>query len=164
MDVLFFISVGVASALIAEPFVRSRETKKRRNKIYEKEREEYRQKTEYNRAHLPSKELPPVSPDWAAVNRLIMETRFRLYVKGDAFVHYDYRNGNRKIPRSGFDDDTLKLIDMILKDVDWFYGHHTGGSVGECAAVLEVFLREKYSLLSAESVDFICGTYCINDR
>lgn len=163
MDVLFFISVGVASALIAEPFVRSRETKKRRNKIYEKEREEYRQKTEYNRAHLPSKELPPISPDWDAVNRL-MGKKGRLFDEGDLFVNYEYDKGAQRIPKSDFDDDTLKLIDLIWKDVDWFYGHHTGVSVGECSTVLEEYLREKYPLLSAESVNHICRTYCINDR
>ena len=47
MDALFFISVGVASAIMAEPFVRKRAAKKRRNKICEKERKEYRQRTEY---------------------------------------------------------------------------------------------------------------------
>lgn len=163
MNVLFFISVGVASALIAEPFVRSRTAKKRRNKIYEKKREEYRQRAEYNRAHLPSKELPQLSPDWAAVNRLL-ETRGRLFDEGDAFVNYEYDKGAQRIPKSDFDDDALKLIDLIWKDVDWFHGHHTGVSVGECAAVLEGFLREKYPLLSGKSINYICNRYCINAR
>lgn len=167
MNVLSLISIGVAAALIAEPFVKSRAARKRRNEVYEKKREEYRQRAEYNRAHLPSKELPPFSPDWAAVNRLIEETRFRLYDEGDVFLSYEYDKGTWgtwKIPKSDFDSDTLKLIDLIKKDVDWFYGHPTGCSARECGTVLEDFLREKYPLLSAESVYSICNRYCINAR
>lgn len=164
MNVLSLISIGVAAALIAEPFVRSRTAKKRISEAREKEKTEYRQRAEYNRAHLPSKELPPLSPDWDAVNRLIEETRFRLYDEGEAFRSYEYDRGTWTIPKSVFDDDTLKLFDLIKKDLNWFYGHHTGCSVGECGTVLEGFLREKYPLLSDRSVRCICNRYCINDR
>ena len=170
MNVLSLISIGVAAALIAEPFLRSRTAKKRMNEVYEKEREEYRQRAEYNRANLPSKELPPLSPDWDAVNRLIEETRFQLYDEGDVFLCYEYENRNeyentsRTIPKSDFDSDTLKLIDLIKKDVDWFYGHPTGCSAGECRTVLEGYLHEKYPLLSEESISWISKRYCINAR
>ena len=164
MNVLSLISIGVAAALIAEPFLKSRTAKKRRNEVCEKEREEYRQRAEYNRAHLPSKELPPLSPDWAAVNRLIEETRFRLYDEGDVFRSYEYDKGTWTIPKSDFDSDTLKLIDLIKKDVDWFYGHPTGCSARECGTVLEDFLCEKYPLLSEKSVSCIVSRYCINAR
>lgn len=171
MNVLSLISIGVAAALIVEPFVRSRTAKKRmnevcekENEVYEKEREEYRQRAEYNRAHLPSKELPPIFPDWDAVNRLIEETRFRLYDEGEVFRSYEYDRGTWTIPKSDFDSDTLKLLDLIKKDMEWFYGHHTGCTVGECGTVLEGFLREKYPLLSDRSISCIRGRYCINDR
>lgn len=164
MNVLSLISIGVAAALIAEPFVKSRAAKKHRSKAYENWREEHRQKVEYNRAHLPSKELPQFSPDWAAVNRLIEETRFRLYDEGDVFRSYEYDRGSWTIPKSDFDDDTLKLLDLIKKDLNWFYGHHTGCTVGECGTVLEGYLCEKYPLLSEKSISCIVSRYCINDR
>lgn len=164
MNVLSLISVGVAAALIAEPFLRSWVVKMRRSEERGKEPAEYRQRAEYNRTHLPSKELPPISPDWDAVNRLIEECRFQMYVEGDAFVCREYDRGVWRVPKSDFDDDTLKLLDLLEKDMSWFYGHHTGVTVGECGTVLEGFLREKYPLLSVKSVSCICGRYCINDR
>ena len=165
MNVLSLISIGVAAALIAEPFVKSRAAKKRRSKAYENWRTEYRQRAEYNRAHLPSKELPQFSPDWNYVNRLIIETRFQLYDRGDVFLCYEYENRNeyentsRTIPKSDFDGDTLKLINLIKKDFDWFYGHPTGETVGECMTVLEGFLSDKYPMLPAESISWITNRF-----
>ncbi len=166
MNVLSLVSIGIAAALIAEPFVRSRTPKKRREKIVAKEREEYQKRIEYNRAHLPSTEPPELSPDWQALNEFIFVSRFRFDIGDNEIVYpdYDSRMPRKTIPRSHFDDDTLKLLEKLEKDADWFYGHHTGNSAGECGSVLESFLREKYPELTEKSVVRIVQTYCVNDR
>lgn len=42
------------------------------NESANKEREEYGKRAEYNREHLPSKELPPLSPDWVVLSEFIL--------------------------------------------------------------------------------------------
>lgn len=162
---IFGVLVSVLFFIVSEAARRSKARAAARSaREAEEQREEFSREVKYNRAHLPPKELPLISPDWDAVNRLIKETRYRFYDEGDVFLCYEYDRGSWRIPKSDFDGDTLKLIDLIKKDVDWFYGHPTGCSTGECGTVLEGYLREKYPLLSARSVNFICGRYCINDR
>lgn len=166
-----FISVGVAAAIIAEPFVERKMKKNRENYANEKrgnaesaEQREYRQRAEYNKAHLPSMELPPLSPDWDAVNGFIQETRFCQWDGGEVFCYYEYDTGRHEIPKSDFDSDTLKLIEMLISDVNWFYCNPTGEYVWEQSEILEHFLREKYPLLSDKSISRICSTYCVNSR
>lgn len=132
-----------------------------------KEREEYQKKTEYNRTHLPSTEPLGLSPDWQKVNEFILVSRFRFDIGDDEVVYTDYDSGMTgkiTLPKSDFDEDSLKLLAELKKDVDWFYEHHTGNSAGECGSVLEGFLREKYPKLTEKSVSRIVYTYCINDR
>lgn len=78
----FFISLGIAAALITEPFVRSRMVKVKPEDHTDKAREEFKKKAEYNRANLPSVDLPPIEPDWTAVDGFIMKTRFRFTDEG----------------------------------------------------------------------------------
>lgn len=144
--------VGIAAALISEPFIKKRMKKdKARDNYAEKSREVYKQKVEYNRAHLPSVELPPINPDWNAVDEFITETRFSFTDNGDRFSYYCFENGSYKekfIPKSDFDSDTLRLIELIDKDVDWFYANATGETVSEEDETLTGFLMKKYSGLS----------------
>lgn len=147
--------------------MRKRAAKKRRNKICEKERKEYRQRTEYNRSHLLSKELPPIFPDWNAVEDFIEKTRFDFTNKGESYSYICYTElsiEHRSIPKSDFDGDTLKLIEALKADVNWFYCNPTGEHVWEQSEILESFLREKYPRLSDKSISQICSRYCINNR
>ena len=160
--------VGIAAALISEPFIKKRMKKNKSHDNYaEKSREVYKQKVEYNRAHLPSVELPPINPDWNAVDEFIMETRFRFTDNDDIFSYYCFENGSYKeksIPKSDFDSDTLRLIELIDKDVDWFYANTTGETVSEEDVFLTDFLMQKYSGLSEKSISRISSTFCINIR
>lgn len=122
---------------------------------------------EYNKTHPPSKDLPPLSPDWGEVGEFIEKTRFDFTDKGESYSYISYENHlieHRSIPKSDFDGDTLKLIELLKRDVDWFYGCPTGNSAGERGNVLESFLREKYPQLSDKSISRIWNTYCINNR
>ena len=164
----FCISIGIAAALISEPFIKNRMKKdKARDNYAEKSREVYKQKVEYNRAHLPSIELPSINPDWNVVDEFITETRFSFTDKGDRFSYYRFENGSYKeksIPKSDFDSDTLRLIELIDKDVDWFYANATGEAIFEQNKNLTGFLMKKYSKLSEKSISRISSTFCINSR
>lgn len=142
-------------------------------KLDEEKREYERQmrhiEYEYNKTHLPSKELPPISPDWDRIEEIVKETRFDIRDVGNSYeytVHHlhEHYSDRCSILKSELSEDTVKLIDMLLRDVHWFFEHPTGGSVGECGRVLEGFLREKYPMLSEYSISRITGTYCRNDR
>lgn len=97
---------------------------------------------------------------WIPAAALVLALIYIIVLNIYASEHYK----RHSIPKSELDDDTIKLIELIERDVDWFYAHHTGNSVGECGYVLESFLREKYPKLTEKSVGRIVQTYCINDR
>lgn len=167
----FCISLGVAAAIIAEPFIRSRMAKKKGKSdclnYTDKRREEYKQRAEYNRAHLPSMELPPLAPDWAAVDDFIMKTRCSFTDEGYRFAYLALVNNSyetKYILKSDFDSDTLRLIELLQKDVGWFYANPTGVTLTDQDETLTIFLREKYSGLSERSISRISSTYCINNR
>ena len=162
----FFVKLGIAAAINGgrHPF----EPRQVQEKIDEEKRE-YQRKIEYNKTHLPSKELPPLSPDWDRIEEIVKETRFDIRDVGDSYEYivshlHEHYFERCSVLKSELSDDTVKLIDMLLRDVDWFYAHPAGSSVGEGSTVLESFLREKYSMLSEDSISRIIGTYCINDR
>lgn len=138
-------------------------------KKLEKEKQNYLNKLEYNKAHLPFAELPGLSIDPEKFEEVVKRSSgLALRDDGDsyaclvvyAFDHYE----RHSIPKAELDGDTIKLIELITHDVDWFYTHHTGNSAGECGTVLESFLLEKYPMLTEESVSRIVSRYCINDR
>ena len=105
---------------------------------------------------MPSKELPPLAPDWSVINRFFESITFRLYDKGDVFDFFDYDKGSHKVPKTDFDSDTLELIEIICDDVRWFNTYPTGVSWSACRDELESFLREKYPRLSEKAADRIC--------
>lgn len=122
---------------------------------------EFRELVEYNLAHLPSTELPLLDPDWSAVDRFIKITGFQFLDKGD---NYQYGGGvnyydNHYILKSEFNYDSLQLIELLDKDVDWFGKNPTGITLSEENEVLENFLRKKYSGLSENSIKYICLIY-----
>lgn len=164
MNVGFLVSIGIAAAIIVGDSILSRGKYKK----HEEEKLEYQRKIEYNKTHLPSKELQPLSPDWDRIEEIVKESQFDLRDIGESyeyFVLHNYETWKRfYIPKSELSEDTVKLIDMLLKDVGWFYAHHTGNSVSECAPILESYLREKYPILSADCISTITNRYCINDR
>lgn len=138
-------------------------------KKLEKEKRNYLNKLEYNKAHLPFAELPGLSIDPEKFEEVVKgSSGLALRDDGDsyaclvvyAFDHYE----RHSIPKAELDGDTIKLIELITHDVDWFYAHPTGNSAGECGSVLESFLREKYPMLTEKSVSRIVSRYCINDR
>ena len=164
MNVGFFAGLGLAAAIIVGDSLLSRGKYKKK---HEEEKLEYQRKIEYNKTHLPSKELPPLSPDWDRIEEIAKETRFALNDIGNCYeytVLHNYEWKRFSISKSELSDDTVKLVDMLLKDIDWFYAHLTGNSVGECGTVLESFLREKYPMLSADSISKITHRYCVNIR
>ena len=164
MNVGFFAIIGIAAAIIVGDSILSRGKYKKK---HEEEKLEYQRKIEYNKTHLPSKELPPLSPDWDRIEEIVKESQFDLRDIGDSYeytVLHNYEWKRFHIPKSELSEDTVKLIDMLLKDVDWFYAHHTGNSVSECATILDGYLREKYPILSADCISTITNRYCINDR
>lgn len=161
----FCVSLGIAAALFAEPFIRSR--KHKTVNYADKKREAFKQRAQYNRSHLPSVELPPLEPDWAAVDRLIRETRFRLADEGYRFAYLVLVNNSyetKYVLKSDFNSDTLKVIELLRKDLDWFYANPTGVTLAEQDETLLNFLREKYSGLSEKSFSRICHTYCTDNR
>lgn len=124
---------------------------------------------EYNKAHLPFAELPELSLDWEKFEEVVKRSSgLMLKDVGDSYacivVYASEHFKQHFIPKSELDGDTIKLIDLLLSDLNWFYAHPTGNSAGECGSVLESFLREKYPKLTEESVSRICGRYCVNDR
>lgn len=126
-------------------------------------------KIEYNKAHLPFAELPELSLDWEKFEEVVKRlSGLMLKDVGDSYacivVYASEHFKQHFIPKSDFDEDSLKLLAELKNDVDWFYGHHTGNSAGECGTVLGDFLREKYPKLTEKSVSRIVSTYCINDR
>lgn len=129
----------------------------------------HRREVEYNKAHLPFGELPELSIDWEKFEEVVKRsTGLMLKDIGDSYaciVVYASDNYKRhSIPKSELDGDTITLIDLLLSDLNWFYAHPTGVSAGECGSVLESFLREKYPMLTKESVSCIVNRYCIKDR
>lgn len=122
---------------------------------------------EYNKTHLPSKELPPLSPNWGEVEEFIEKTRFDFTSVGESYSYIGYENHlieHRSIPKSDFEGDTLKLIETLRADVNWFYCNQTGERLWEQSEILERFLRKKYPRLSDKSISRICSTYCTNNR
>lgn len=151
----FFISLGIASAVIAEPFIRKSLSKEKCavvNAEDAKELAELRRRAEYNLAHLPSSEPPRLSPDWQKINDFIKLTRFRFWFGDDAFAYSDYDKGMITIPRSDFDGDTLKLLEELIKDAMWFYKNPTDISITKRRKTLTAFLGKKYPGLSVKSV------------
>lgn len=162
----FLISLGVAVGIYAADYHLCH---RKYLKKLDKERRERLNRIEYNKTHLPSKELPPLSPDSDKLGKVVIKSSgLMLKDVGDSYVcivvYASENYKQRSISKSELDGDTIKLIDLLLKDLDWFYAHPTGVSVGECGTVLESFLREKYPMLSADSVSRICNRYCVNDR
>lgn len=152
-------------------FFHQREARKAEKEAEDRRYKEQRQKKlldliTYNREHMPSTELPPFDPDWAAVDKFITETRFRFTDEGDKYAFCIRLADPEKqcILKSNFDSDTLWLIELLNKDVNWFYGNTTGVTLTEESETLENFLREKYSGLSEESISRISSTYCIDNR
>lgn len=140
-------------------------TKKESQYGIDKCEEEYIRQIEYNRAHLPSTELPPLAPDWIAIDEFILETRFWFIDEGYRFAYLALVNNfyeTRYILKSDFGSDSLKLIEMLCKDVNWFYENPTGVTLGEQDNILTEFLKEKYSRLSESSISRIESTFCTN--
>lgn len=161
----FLIGLGAAAGIFV---IDHRLYHRKFMKKLEKEKQDYLNRIELNKTHLPSKELPELSPDRSVIEEFIKRTRFDFTDEGESYSYIcrdeNYCFERRNVFKSELDDDTVKLIELIKHDVDWFYGHPTGNSAGECGSVLESFLREKYPMLTEKSVSRIVGTYCINDR
>lgn len=151
----FFISLGIASAIIAKPFVRKALRKEKcaaSNSKDAKELAELRRHAEYNLSHMTSAEPLQLSPNWWRINDFIKSTRFRFWYGDDAFVYRDYDKGMIMIPRSDFDGDTLKLLEELIKDAKWFCDNPTDVSINKRRETMTAFLREKYPGLSESSV------------
>lgn len=118
---------------------------------------EFRKLVKNNLARLPSAETPPLDPDWNAVNVFIRATKFQFSDKGDKFQYGDQVNywDIYYISKSEFDGDSLKLIELLRKDVEWFTENPTGMTLSEEDEVLCFFLRKKYSGLSDENIGLI---------
>lgn len=131
--------------------------------------DEFLRRTEckYNRAHLPSTELPELAPDWLFAEKFIMETRFRFTDEGYRFAYLALVNNSYETKyflKSEFTKETLKLIEFLSKDVNWFYANPTGVTLSEQDYILTGFLKEKYSGLSERSISRISHTYCMDNR
>ncbi len=139
------------------------------NLNWELKERQRRREIKYNKTHLPLGELPELSINWGKFEEVVKRSSgLMLKDIGDSYaciVVYASENYERhSIPKSELDGDVIKLIDLLLSDLDWFYSHPTGNSAGECGSVLESFLHEKYPMLTEKSVSRIVQTYCINDR
>ena len=123
--------------------------------------EEYETIIKYNREHLPSAEFPPFVCDWQAINEFIKTTGFRIHNDSEKFLWYkDYCSMEKSyISKSDFDNDTLKAIELIHNDFEWFCNNPIGHGVVEEIRLLEDFLRKKYPMLSEKSVSEITNTY-----
>lgn len=164
--VMFYIITIFHRKCVERQNARAAEKNAEDRRYKEQRQQEYLQLITFNREHMPSTELPPLDPDWAAVDELVAVTYFGLMDEGDRYRYLDVSDHSKPkfILKSDFDDDTLKLIELLNKDVKWFYKNPTGEKLWEQAETLKNFLREKYSGLSEKSISRICSTYCINNR
>ncbi|MCM1164954.1 MAG: hypothetical protein NC299_04200 [Lachnospiraceae bacterium] len=142
MSAGFLVSLGLVTALMAgDAYLDRRRLKKKR----EKEQLERQRMIEYNRTHLPPKELPPLSPDISAAERVIAKApRLSLYV-----IHEKrcFRCGEELVPiPDDCGEDTWTLLTYIRGDLNWFHSHWVGEGLSEQLRVLEDYLKEKYRL------------------
>lgn len=79
-----------------------------------------------------------------------------------ALVNNSYKT--KYILKSDLGGDTLKLIELLRIDVNWFYANPTGVSLTEQDKTLTGLLREKYFGLSERSISRIGHTYCTDNR
>lgn len=137
----------------------------KRGKTTEEREREYKKRIEYNRSHLPSAELPPLKPDWYAVNEFIVSTQFRIRVENGAFTRFSRTEHKwENIPVGDYDSDTLKLLELIYGDLMWFYHNSTGLSVPDELAVLREFMQGKYPELSDKSILYLACRYGEDNR
>ena len=127
---------------------------------------EFRELVENNLAHLPDDEPPPLSPDWSAVDRFIKITRFRFCDEGE---RYQYGGGENYwdihyISKSEYDNDSLRLIELLKENLDWFVNNPTGITLSEENELVRNFLRKKYPELSEDSIKQICLLHFYYDR
>ena len=168
--ITLLFSAAFAAAIIAEPFFKKRTSDKKdenEHSEYSERQLEYYRRAEYNRTHLPSMELPPLDPDWYAVDNFTMETRFRFTDEGYRFAYLvliDNSYETKYFLKSEFNNDTLRLIELLHADINWFYANPTGVTLSEQDNILTEFLKEKYSGLSERSISRISHTYCMDNR
>lgn len=159
MSFIGFISLGIAAALIAEPFVKSRITKNKRDKGPS---EKFKRTVEHNLAHLPPKDIPQLSAKIDAAKKLIVKSHMRLYTIDGKRCYRD-GDGICWIPddQSG---DTLKLVELVISDFRWFYNNPTGETVSEQLNILGSYMREKYGLSDTcvDSIEFLFGNYSVS--
>ncbi len=138
----FLISLGAVGALFAgDIYLDRRRIRKKR----EKERLERKQKIEYNKAHLPSMELPKLSPDMEAVEELISKAPRLVLYTIDEKLHY--RSGDELVCiQDDYSEDTLMFIRHISSDLWWFRSHRVGEDSAEHRRILEDYLTKKYLL------------------
>lgn len=138
----FLISLGAVGALFAgDHYLYRRHMRKKR----EKERLERKQRIEYNKAHLPSMELPKLSPDMEAVEELISKAPRLVLLVIDEKLHY--RNGDELVCiQDVYSEDALMFIRHISSDLSWFHSHWVGEELAEQCRTLEDYLTKKYRL------------------
>ena len=137
-----------------------------RHRLQQARSKEFRELVENNRAHLPSNEPPPLAPDWFAVDRFIKITRFQFCDEGEK---YQYGGGENYydihyISKSEYDNDFLRLIELLKEDVDWFINNPTGITLSEENELFENFLRKKYPKLLEDSIKQICRIHLYYNR
>lgn len=126
---------------------------------YDERRYFYEQGIELGHLLTPSLEMPPINPDWTAINELSEMKIFPFSDEGEK-LSYSKRTGFRDyitlyVNKSDYNSDTLKLIELLNQDVIWFYRHNNEWYWG---IFLDVFLKKKYPKLSDYSVEKIIET------
>lgn len=165
--VIFYVATVFHQRYVKQQEARKAEREAEDRRYKEQRQQEFLKLITYNREHMPSLELPPLAPDWAVADGFITETRFGFADKGDRFEYYILADNSYKtkyILKSNFDSDTLRLIELLNKDVGWFYDNTTGATLTEESETLENFLRGKYSGLLEESISQISRIYCKDNR
>lgn len=131
------------------------------NESANKEREEYGKRAEYNREHLPSKELPPLSPDWVVLSEFILKLQWQFVDEGDRYRYFaEFTRGRIYVPKSELGNDSVKVIELLQSDVDKLYSS-SDDIVGK-GEKLQSFLMEKYPKFSEKAIERIVFTFCNN--
>ncbi len=140
---IFGVVVCVLFYVVSELSRRSKAKKAAREARLSAERyEKFCETVKYNREHLPNTPIPPIHPIHEEVERIIQTIGVDLYDgRGEPLPLNDE-----------YDDDSVSYVDLIFRDIMWFWNNPTGVSIAEEREVLRKYLREKY-LLSDESID-----------
>ncbi|MBD5113327.1 MAG: hypothetical protein HDT42_12475 [Ruminococcaceae bacterium] len=154
----FVIGWSIFGILVSVLFFAVSETKRRSKtkaairaaQLAEKKREEFLRNVKYNREHLPYEAMPPFfHPITDTVDSIILTIGVDLY------------DGRGEMLRElcDYDGDSVRLVDMINKNIWWFVQNPTGETISEQCEVMREFLRKQYCI-SEESIEAVVKEFC----